>query len=104
MSAPQDGNSSEPVTHDHDESAALKHLAGSAILTVAGYAAGAAYGAVSKTGIKGSAAIGAGIGLMSSIGFGKQVYDGISSPFTQKPKSHVERLKERELSDKGRGR
>lgn len=101
MSNPVDAKPGESPPSEPAESAMLKHLAGSAILTVAGYAAGAGYGTVAKTGIKSSAAVGAGIGLLSSLGFGKQVYNGISAPFRQGEKTQVERLKERSSTDKG---
>lgn len=82
-----------------------KHLAGTAILTTAGAAGGAIYGAVKGGGIKGAATIGGAAGAIASIGFGKMIYESVTGTTkNNSPQSHAERiLVEREAS-KNNGR
>lgn len=52
-----------------------KHLAGMGIITAIGTVGGAIYGATRKKSIASNAKIGAGIGAVASLGFGKIIYD-----------------------------
>lgn len=97
----QDDDSVEVVQPDTFIEAAGKHAVGAGVLTAAGAAGGALYGAV-KGNTKAAVAIGAGIGLLGSLGFGKDIYDRAVTPLIKE--SHVDRLKRERDSPDQRGR
>lgn len=63
-----------------------KEAVGTAALTAIMGAGGAVWGAIKKGSIKNNAAAGAGLGLLSSLGFGGYVYDGLAYLFGSKKK------------------
>lgn len=80
-----------------------KTLAGTAILTSAGAAGGFLHAKFRNRHTDTGATIGAGIGALSSLGFGKEVYEIASSPFVKRP-THAEQVTTSRSSSPGHQR
>lgn len=87
---------------DHSALAAVsKHLAGTAALTGLGAAIGGLWG-LTRSSTGRSATVGAVAGMISSLGFGKDIYDSLA----ERPSgaSHVSRLQRERSQERSRSR